>query len=148
MEEKKVLKIKSWLYDCTEDEVQANIKQTEDVEILYSYMYHYNWDNGFGIPQSILDNEKCDLSTALLAFYQADGTVYLFDKAEKENLPLWSAFIRKLYDFILEGKYEKGHIGFKIPLSRVQLYKLEKKLTEPEKIFIKNIEGVNLDVSL
>lgn len=137
MEENKILKVKSWIYDCTNAEVQAMVKQTEDAEILYSYMYNYNWDNGFEIPQSILDNGKCDLSTALLAFYMADGMVYLFDKAENGNLPQWSAFIRKLYDSILEGKYEKGHIGFNIPLSRVQLYKLGKKLMEPEKFLSK-----------
>jgi len=39
MEENKILKVKSWIYDCTNAEVQAMVKQTEDAEILYSYMY-------------------------------------------------------------------------------------------------------------
>ena len=38
MEENKILKVKSWIYDCTNAEVQAMVKQTEDAEILYSYM--------------------------------------------------------------------------------------------------------------
>ncbi|RGS62181.1 DUF4274 domain-containing protein, partial [Roseburia inulinivorans] len=41
------------------------ISQTEDQEILYVYAYNYNWDNGFDIPQTVLDNKKCDLSIAL-----------------------------------------------------------------------------------
>lgn len=31
------------------------------------------WDNGFDIPQTVLDNKKCDLSIALLIFYRAGG---------------------------------------------------------------------------
>ena len=124
------------------------ISKTKDREILYVYTYNYNWDNGFEIPQTILDNEKCDLSIALLIFYGADGLRYLADKSHDADLPQWSSFIKKLYDTILERKYHKGEIEFKVPLSKVQLYKLKKMLTEQEMIFIENIEGKCLDIDL
>ena len=146
MEENKISNIKTLLYDSANAEVKTIISQTEDREILYVYTYNYNWDNGFEIPQAVLDNNKCDLSIALLIFYSADGLRYLVDKSHDADLPQWSSFIKNLYDAILEGKYQKGEIEFKVPLPKVQLYKLKKMLTEQEMIFIKNIEGKCLDI--
>lgn len=148
MDENKISNVKALLYDVDNDEVKRTIFQTEDQEILYVYAYNYNWDNGFDIPQLVLDNEKCDLSIALLIFYRADGLSYLADKSGNVNLPQWSSFIKRLYDSILTGKYQRGEIEFKVPLSKVELFKLKKTITEEEKIFIENIEGKCLDVEL
>lgn len=146
MDENKISSIKALLYDTDNDEVKRTIFQTEDQEILY--VYAYNWDNGFDIPQTVLDNEKCDLSIALLIFYRADGLSYLEDKSDNANLPQWSSFIKRLYESILTGKYQKGILEFKVPLSKVQLCKLKKAIAEAEKIFTKNIEGKCLDIDL
>ena len=56
--------------------------------------------------------------------------------------------IKKLYDSILTGKYQRGKIGFKVPLSKLQLFKLKKVITEEENIFIENIEGKCFDIDL
>jgi hypothetical protein len=148
MDENKILKVKELLYNVDNDEVKRVIFQTGDQEILYVYAYNYNWDNGFDIPQTVLDNEKCDLSTALLIFYRADGLSYLQDKSDNINLPQWSIFIKKLYNSILRGKYQRGKIEFKIPLSKVQLYKLRKEVTVEENVFTQNIDGKCLDINL
>lgn len=148
MDENKIVNVKALLYDADTDEVKRIISQTEEQEILYVYAYNYNWDNGFDIPQTVLDNEKCDLSIALLIFYRADGLSYLADKSDNVNLPLWSSFIKRLYDSILTGKYQRGKIEFKVPLSKVQLLKLKKVLTKAENIFTENIEGKCLDIDL
>lgn len=86
----KISAVKALLYDCPNNDIKKIISQIEDVEVLYLYAYNYNWDNGFEIPQSILDNENCNLSIALLLFHRDDGIVYLLDKSGKENLPQWS----------------------------------------------------------
>lgn len=148
MDENKIVNVKALLYDANTDEIKRIISQTEEQEILYVYAYNYNWDNGFDIPQTVLDNEKCDLSIALLIFYRADGLSYLVDKSDNVNLPQWSSFIKRLYDSILMGKYQRGKIEFKVPLSKVQLYKLKKALTEAENIFTENIEGKCLNIDL
>ena len=93
--------------------------------------------DGFEIPQIILDKDRCDLSTALLAFYGADGVSYLLNRLENENLPKWHVFIKNLYNFILNRKYVKGQIAFKISLSKVQIFKLKKILSEDEAILQK-----------
>lgn len=148
MDENKILDVKALLYDADNDEVKRAIFQTEDQEILYVYAYNYNWDNGFDIPQAVLDNEKCDLSTALLIFYKADGLSYLANKTENRNLPQWSFFIKRLYDSILLGNYQRGEIEFKVPLSKVQLFKIKKAITKEENIFTENIEGKCLNIDL
>jgi len=148
MDENKIVNVKALLYDTDNGEVKRTIFQTEDQEILYVYAYNYNWDNGFDIPQAVLDNEKCDLSIALLIFYRADGLRYLEDKSDNANLPQWSSFIKRLYDSILTGKYQRGEIEFKVPLSKVQFFKLKKIITEEENIFTENIEGKCLNIDL
>lgn len=87
MDENKISNIKRLLYDTDNDEVKRIIFQAEDQEVLYVYTYNYNWDNGFDIPQIVLDNEKCDLSIALLIFYRVDGLSYLEDKSDNAKLP-------------------------------------------------------------
>lgn len=148
MEDSKILQVKRLLYDLPKEEVMSIISSTDDIELLYTYLYNYNWDDGFEIPQKILDNRKCDLSTALLIFYGADGVTYLQNKLDNGNLPKWQVFIKRLYNFILNGKYEKGHIAFKIPLSKIQIFKLKKILSEDENVFIEEIIGKNLDIGL
>lgn len=148
MNEIKILSIKALLYDADTDAVKKAIFQTKDKEILYVYAYNYNWDNGFDIPQIILDNEFCDLSTALLIFYRADGLRYLEDKSENVDLPQWLSFIRRLYNSILDGKYKSEDIEFKVPLSKVKMYKLKKKIKEEERIFLESIEGEPLDIDI
>ncbi|MGN0304679.1 MAG: hypothetical protein ACI4D2_00830, partial [Lachnospiraceae bacterium] len=87
-------------------------------------------------------------SIALLIFYRADGLSYLEDKSDNANLPQWSSFIKRLYDSILTGKYQRGEIEFKVPLSKVQFFKLKKIITEEENILTENIEGKCLDIDL
>ena len=137
MDENKIVNVKALLYDADTDEVKRIISQTEDQEILYVYAYNYNWDNGFDIPQTVLDNKKCDLSIALFIFYRANA-----------NLPQWYSFIKRLYDSILTGEYQSGEIEFKVPLSKVQLFKLKKVIAEEANIFTENIEGKCLDINL
>lgn len=148
IEECKVLNVKSLLYDYTKEKVQSIIPHIDDQELLYVYAYNYNWDNGFEIPQLILDNDKCNLSTALLIFYRADGASYLCNKYDNEDLTQWTFFIKRLYESIFNRKYKNGNIEYKIPLSKVQMFKLKKILSEKENIFIENINGKNLDITL
>lgn len=148
MDENKILIVKTLLYEADSDDVKKTILQIKDQEILYAYAYNYNWDNGFDIPKTILDNEKCDLSIALLIFYRADGLSYLVEKSDNSNLPQWSSFIKRLYESILTGKYQRGEIEFRVPLSKVQFFKLKKAITEEENIFIENIEGKCLNIEL
>ena len=94
---------------------------------LENMLNEYNWDNGFEIPKEILADLRCDLALALEIFYLSDGYAYLEDLEKTTDLKEWNSFITTLYDDISNNKFPKTGKSFKIPLSKVQKYKLQKK---------------------
>lgn len=94
---------------------------------LGNMLNEYNWDNGFEIPKEILADPRCDLALALEIFYLSDGYAYLEDLEKTTDLKEWNSFITALYDDISNNKFPKTGKSFKIPLSKVQKYKLQKK---------------------
>lgn len=149
MNEEKEKIIQQMLYEKDIEEVLKELPSINDSELLYVYAYNYNWDNGFKIPKKILLKDCCDLSTALMIFYSADGVRYLQNKDEKnDNLKEWSVFIKDLYDMILENRFIKSDIKFVPPLSKVQVFKLKKDLVKEEYVFLENIGYNDLNITL
>ena len=136
------------LYNDSVAQAVEYVKNITDEETLCMYAYNYNWDNGFDVPQAILQNENCSINIALLVFHSADGMIYLEDKGSSEGTRLWLTFVRNLYKRILQGQFQRGTTAFKPQLSRVQEYKLKKVLTNVEMVFITPIEGVDCDEGL
>lgn len=143
-------KIQDMLYNENTEEVLAYIDKINDPETLYIYAYNFNWDDGFEIPEKIIRKECCDLSTALMIFYKADGLSYLQEKDNLNgDLPKWTAFIEELYFAIKQQKFPKSSIKFEPPLNKVQLYRLKKLLgDEKEKVFVERIGTEDLNVIL
>ena len=144
----KLKAIEQLLYSCDNDETMKALKNCEDNEFLYVYMYNYNWDNGFEIPEIVMGNSNCDLSTALLIFYCADGITYLENEHSETLLGKWKDFLDKLYSKIISGEYSESDIKFKVPLSKIQLYKLKKWLSNIEEIFIREVGTIDLEITL
>ena len=94
---------------------------------LRQLLNEYNWDDGFDLPEELLENSDCDLALALEIFYLADGYSYLIDKSRSTSLQEWKLFVEKLYSDILEGKYIQTASTFKNPLTKMQRYKLKKQ---------------------
>lgn len=124
------------LYNDTNTQAVKFVEGLEDEESLFVYASEYNWDNGFDVPQAILQNKNCSLNVALLVFYSADGILYLEDKSSAEGTRRWLSFVSGLYKRILKGEFPKGKMPFDPQLSRVQAYKLKKCLSEKELVFI------------
>lgn len=126
------------------------LEEIKDSEILHIYSYNYNWDDGFLIPNTIIENKFCDLATALLLFYNCDGETYLFDKEinKKEISNDWHNFISKLYNNINALYYNSNGIKFTVPLTKVQKFKLKNFLDEKDNIFICDIPGENIDIEI
>lgn len=141
--------IQQMLYEMTKEEVLNTLGNIKTPEALYIYAYNYNWDNGFEIPEKIINQKYCDLSTALMIFYKSDGFRYLQEKDNKiEGFENWIKFVEKLYLKIVNDTYQKSDIKFEPPLSKVQIYKLNKLLKRPEHIFIEPIGLENLNIIL
>ncbi len=142
--------IRELIYNKTKEKVLIELDAIDDAQVLYVYAYNYNWDDGFEIPRKILNKTSCELSTALLLFYLADGISYLENREEVLNSELdeWAMFIHGLYKQIINEDYKKGRIQFNPPLTKVEMYKLKKILSETEMIFIKEFGDINLDLTL
>lgn len=138
--------IKELIYNKSKREVLKELEVMEDADILHIFMKNYNWDDGFEIPKKVISKKNCELSTALMIFYMAEGDRYLENK--NSVLVEWSTFIQELYDQIMNNHFKEGNILFIPPFSRVQLYKIKKILNEDEQIFIKEIGERNLDILL
>ena len=124
------------LYNDSPSQAVKFVENLVDEDSLFVYASEYNWDNGFDVPQAILQNPNCSLSVALLVFHSVDGILYLEDKSSAEGTRRWLSFVSALYKRILKGEFPKGNVPFDPQLSRVQAYKLKKSLSEKEMIFI------------
>lgn len=143
LDEKKIMAETFLSYDSI-SLLKERLSQINDSEILHLILLGYNWDDGLEIPQIIMDNQFCELGTALEMFYLAEGLDYLENKEQCEYIEdiEWITFVKKLYFSIIQGEFSKGCIEFSPPLSKVQIFKLKKKIREDEMVFIQPIENV------
>jgi len=126
------------LYSENKEDTINEIKGISDTELLHLIAGNYNWDNGFEIPYSIINNAKCDLGTALMIFYDADGYRVLEnrDELKNPNLKQWTNFISEIEGKILNSKFQSSTIKFIPPLTKVQVFKLKKNNPNIDKVFL------------
>ncbi|KHD35380.1 hypothetical protein NL50_13800 [Clostridium acetobutylicum] len=126
------------LYSENKENTINEIKEISDTELLHIIAGNYNWDNGFEIPYSIVNNKKCDLGTALMIFYDADGYRVLEnrDELKNPNLKQWADFISEIEEKILNNKFQSSAIKFIPPLTKVQVFKLKKNNPNIDKVFL------------
>lgn len=105
-----------------------DIISEEDSKLLHTIAENYNWYDGFELPELIINNTNCELATALLIFYDADGYSYLENLLIKESIRGQQNFnfIDKLYKRILADEFMKGSISYVPDLTKVQIYKFKK----------------------
>ena len=140
--------ISDLIYEEDSQKVKDFLVKCDDEEELYVFAFNYNWEDGFEIPHIIMDNPSSSLAVALLLFYRAGGYTYLNEKPTSSELKEWYNFVHELYDRILKGKYRVGKVAFKVDLTRVQLFKLRKFITEDEKVFIEEVNGADCNITL
>lgn len=128
----------SSVYD---DEILEGIPYTTQDYLISAYdelmfeVEHYNWNNGFEVPKQFLEDPECDLAMAMKLFYLADG--YSFLQGLKSEDDDWLSFMQMMKTKIESGKYLIGEHHYRIPLTRVQRYKLKK--TGVSTVFLEDI---------
>lgn len=95
-----------------------------------------------------MKNKYCKLATALAIFYAADGMELLVEKDRMNASSKRAKFVKALYNQIMQNKYEPGAVGYVIPLTKVQKYKISKVITEKEKLFITDVEGIDARIQV
>jgi len=150
MDKEKEKLIEKMLYnsEMENEEKIKEINKINDPDVLHIYAFNYNWDDGLEIPECIINNEVCDLGTALMIFYLAEGDIYLEDKEDNNDDLEWFEFITKLYNMIIEDKFIKKDIKFDPPLSKVELYKFKKKAGVNDNIFFEERGDRDLNIFL
>ena len=139
------------VYNEEDDTKRRNfITSCTDAETLHLYAYNYNWGDGFEEPTLIIQNPHCSMSTALTLFYLADGVEYLSDPDQEadEYQQDWLTFVSALYKRIIKADFPSAPIKFDPPITRVELYKMKKELSEEEAVFYTPIEGEDCDINL
>ncbi|MBP2623846.1 DUF4274 domain-containing protein [Streptococcus oricebi] len=131
------------------EDITKALEQVQSInssEQLFILLDNYNWDNGFELPQAVLDNSACTKATALLAFDRADGYRFLFEGFGEYSSPVWKAFIRSLYKNLFEDKFPDGELGYLPELSKVQKFRLKKQEPDLPAIFLDGVEGEDVQV--
>ncbi|HDR8227260.1 TPA: DUF4274 domain-containing protein, partial [Bacillus cereus] len=98
MENKDISLLEELLHNTNKEDTISRIKNIDNPIILHCFAANYNWNNGFDIPNAILENKDCDLGTGLLMFHYVDGYRLLESSEEVSNslLQEWKVFILKL----------------------------------------------------
>ncbi len=143
-------KISDLLYMEDTSKLINELKNIKSNEELYLYAYNMSYNDNYTIDkiETIINNDKCDLNTALMMFCMFDGYSFIEDKQNYHNNPEWHSTITNLYNIILSGHLEQSDIQFSSKLTKVQIYKLKKLISSEEEIFIQEFGNKNLDISL
>lgn len=138
------------LYSKNRKDTIDEIKSITDFTLQHIIAGNYNWDNGFEIPYNIINNKNCDLGTALMIFYDADGYRALENKEELKNpnLKEWANFISKIGEKIINNEFKVNHIKFIPPLTKVQIFKLKKNNPSITKVFIEETDGCVVEIPI
>ena len=140
--------ITNLIYNASEDEAKHYLLSCTDKEDLYLYAFNYNWEGGFDIPNIILNNPVCTISTAKLIFWRADGANYLRRKDYDDDLPEWSMFISKLYSRILAQEFRPDDFQLIVSLSKLQKLKLKKEIELQDQFLVEDSAGIDLDIEV
>ena len=139
------------LYSESNAEAVKLVKSIDSEDELFVLLDNYNWDNGFEVPEAIINHPKCTLSVALLAFHRADGIQYLLEgEAIFANrlLKSWGNFIKEVYDKILKKQYPNGSISFQPEITKIQKFKLNKSNPNLDSFILDGVLGKDLHIRL
>lgn len=136
------------LYEENSDIVKREIGRIDNSISLHIFAGNYNWNDGFEIPNNIINNESCDLGTALMLFYNADGYRMLEDEQgfTSSNLDKGKVFLTTLYNKITNKQFKQQSIAFTPPLTKVQIFKLKKERPNIPSIFLEHLIGNDVEI--
>ena len=151
MDAKQLKKLYDILRSESNTEAVKQVKSIKTEEELFVLLDNYNWDNGFEVPEAIINHPNCTLPVALLAFHRADGIQYLL---EGETIfanclsKSWENFIKEVYDKILKKQYPNGSISFQPEITKIQKFKLNKLNPNLDSFIFDGVLGKDLHIYL
>ena len=149
MDNHQLQKISDILYAESNAKAVSYIKSLQTEDELFVLLDNFNWDNGFEVPQAVIEHSKCTLSIALLVFYRADGIRYLLEAEAafvNSSSKEWEEFVKDVYDRIIRRKFPDGNISFRPEITRIQKFKLKKLKSALNPLFIDGVSGKDLNI--
>lgn len=136
------------LYNTDKNNLVSQLGNIDNPIILHFFAANYNWNSGFDVPKTLIDNEHCDLGTGLLLFHYADGLRILENPEEVSNSALeeWKDFIFKLYNKLLNLDFKTQNISFEPGLSKIHLYRIRKNNPSIPDLLINKSPGEVVDI--
>ena len=116
---------------------------------MFVLLDNFNWDNGFEVPQAVIEHSKCTLSIVLLSSYRAAGIRYLLEAEAafvNSSSKEWEEFVKDVYDRIIRRKFPDGNISFRPEITRIQKFKLKKLKSALNPLFIDGVSGKDLNI--
>ena len=151
MDAEQLKRLSNILYSESKAEVVKLVQSISSEDELFVLLDNYNWDNGFEVPEAIINHPNCTLSLALLAFYRADGIRYLFEEEDtfKNRLSKsWEIFIKKVYDNLLKERYPSGSISYQPKITTIQKFKLKKLHLNINSFILDGVSGKDVQILL
>ena len=151
MEGEQLKKLSEILYSESNAEAVELVKSINSEDELFVLLDNYNWDNGFEVPEAIINHPNCTLPIALLAFHRADGIQYLLEvEAIFANRlsKSWEDFIKEVYDKVLKKQYPNGSISFQPEITKIQKFKLNKLNPNLDSFILDGVLGKDLHIHL
>ena len=151
MNAEQLKKLSDILYSENKSEVVKLVQSINSEDELFVLLDNYNWDNGFEVPEAIINHPNCTLPVALLAFYRADGIRYLFEGEDAIANSLsksWETFIKEIYDKILKEHYPIGNIYYYPEITNIQKFKLKKLHPNLSSFILDGVSGKDLHILL
>ena len=151
MDAKQLKKLSDILRSESNTEAVKKVKSITTEDELFVLLDNYNWDNGFEVPEAIINHPNCTLPVALLAFYRANGLRYLVEGEDVFANHLsksWEYFIKEVYDKILKEQYPNGSVSFHPEITKIQKFKLNKLNPNLSSFILDGVSGKDLHISL
>ncbi|QUW23030.1 DUF4274 domain-containing protein [Sporosarcina sp. Marseille-Q4063] len=148
MDKKAIRILEELLYQAEKDDVIRELSTIDNPLILHFFAANYNWNNGFDIPNALLENEKCDLGTGLLLFHDADGYRMLETPEEvlASSLEEWKDFLCNLYNRLKNAEFTSRSISYNPELTKIQKFKLKKGNPKTPDILMDQSPGEAVDI--
>ena len=140
-------KVNKLLTDAAKERADFLLRDVPDLleegtsaEKLHQFMEEYNWGDGLEVPYFIMQHPNCELATALMIFWLAEGD-YIFEDDFEEMYFIdeveFKYFLRMLHDRVIQGVYPVGTQHYQIPLNEEQKEYLRNK--NVDEVFLKDL---------
>lgn len=140
-------RISHLVYKGTTTEAIQFVQDCKSEEELFIFVYNYNWENGLATPRLVMENPVCSMEIAQLLFFSGDGYTFLSEGLmNQESGDEWVLFMKHLYASIVARQYKAGKTAFKVPLTKVQIYKLKKQIDPEAFVLFTEFSGVDCNI--